>query len=234
LMAYVGEDAKQKTLQKVHAFLSSRSKLSIQDVQTGMLAAAMLEFQADKKPARDTYQLLSDLLEDDEREEMQSLRLNLQASIRRLELLGKKFEILAKSLGGSEIKIDDYAGKYVVVDFFASWCEPCLADVTRLKKYYDKHHARGLEVIGISLDVDGESLTQFLDRTQLPWPIVHDNAENPLDRLQMKFGVLQLPTVFLLNKEGQVISLEAHGAELERWIERLFESPTPAPPVPQP
>ena len=115
------------------------------------------------------------------------------------------------------------------VDFFATWCEPCLAEVVRLEKHYEKYHARGLEVIGISLDGDQESLTQYLDRAKLPWPIVHDNAENPMERLQMKYGVLQLPTFFLLNKEGQVISLEAHGSELDRWMERLFESPTPAP-----
>ena len=62
----------------------------------------------------------------------------------------------------------------------------------------------------------------------LPWPVVHDNASDPLERLQMTFGIAHLPTVLLLNKEGTVVSLEARGAELERLMQMLFEAPTPA------
>lgn len=234
LMTYFGEDAKQKTLEQMHQFLKSREELALQDVQTGVLAAAMLELQPNKKPARDTYQLLYDLLEKDEREEMQSLRLNLAASMRRLDLLGNKFDLAAVTRDGKELKIDDFAGKFVLVDFFATWCEPCLAEVPRLQKHYAKYQAKGLEVIGISLDADEASLQRYLDRVKLPWPIIHDNAEDPLERIQMKFGVSHLPTVLLLNKEGTVVSLEARGAELDRLMQILFETPTPAAPPPPP
>ncbi|MCA9132770.1 MAG: TlpA family protein disulfide reductase [Planctomycetales bacterium] len=228
LMAFIGENAQAKTQRQVHEYLKSRKEISLQDVRTGMMAGAMLELQPDKQPARETYQLLYDLLEDDEREEMQNLRLNLQATVRRLDLLGSHFDLQAKSLEGKALAIEDYEGKYVVVDFFATWCEPCLAEIPRLQKHYEKYHAKGLEVIGISLDGDADSLQQFLKRTELPWPIVHDNAENPVDRLQMQFGVSHLPTVLLLNKEGTVVSLEARGAELDRLLTMLFEAPTPA------
>lgn len=230
LMAFVGEDSQQKTLEQVHQFLNGRKELSLQDTQTGMLAAAMLELQPDKQPARDTYQLLCDLLENDPREEMQSLRLNLQASIRRLDLLGNKFDLEATSLDGREIRIDDYAGKFVIVDFFASWCEPCLTDMPHLKKQLAKYQDKGLEAIAISLDTDAQALDKYLQQAELPWPVIHDNAEDPLQRLQMKFGVSHLPTVLLLNKEGTVVSLEARGAELERLMEMLFERPTLAEP----
>jgi peroxiredoxin len=234
LMTYFGEDAKKKTLEQVHAFLNSRKELSLQDVQTGMLTAAMLELQPEKAPARDTYKLMYDLLEKDEREEMQSLRINLQASIRRLELLGNKFELEAMTIEGKPIKTDDLAGKFVVVDFFATWCEPCLAEIPRVQKQYAKYQAKGLEVIGISIDEDADSLEKFLKRAELPWPIIHDNHQDPLQRLQMKYGISQLPTVLLLNKEGTVVSLAARGAELERLMQMLFEAPTPAAPPPPP
>lgn len=230
LMAFIGEDSQQKTLEQVHEFLKGRKELSLQDTQTGVLAAAMLELQPDKQPARDTYQLLSDLLENDPREEMQSLRLNLQASIRRLDLLGNKFDLAATSLDGREIRIDDFAGKFVIVDFFASWCEPCLTDMPHLKQQFAKYQDKGLAVIAISLDTDATALDKYLQQAELPWPVIHDNAEDPLQRLQMKFGVSHLPTVLLLNKEGAVVSLEARGAELERLMEMLFETPTLAEP----
>ena len=232
LMTYFSEKEQKALVEQIHEFLKAREKLSIQDIQTGMMAANMLELQSNKKPARDTYQLLDELLAEDERPEMQALRLNLQAAVRRLNLLGNKLELAAKSIDGKNVSIDDYAGKFVVVDFFATWCEPCLAEIPRLKKHYEKYREKGLEVVGVSLDGDRESLDAFLNRADLPWPIVHDHAEDAMDTLQMKFGVSSLPTVLLLNKEGTVVSLEARGAELDRIVEMLFEAPTPAAPAP--
>ncbi|MEO8272040.1 MAG: TlpA disulfide reductase family protein, partial [Aureliella sp.] len=175
-----------------------------------------------------------DLLENDEREEMQSLRLNLKASIGRLDLLGSKFELEAKSLDGRIVRIDDYAGKFVIVDFFASWCGPCLTEVPHLKKQFEKYQDKGLEVIAISLDTEADALDKYLQRAELPWPVIHDDHEDPLQRLQMKFGVSNLPTVLLLNKEGVVVSLEARDAELDRLMQMLFETPTLADPASAP
>jgi len=232
LMTYFSEKEQSEVVTQIHEFLKGRTELTMQDVQTGMFTAAMLELQPNKKPSRDTYQLMDELLKEDEREEMQSLRINLQAAVRRLDLLGNKFDLKAMALGDKSIDIDDYAGKFVVVDFFATWCEPCLAEIPRLARHYDKYRGKGLEIIGISLDGEAGALQHFLDREKLPWPIIHDNAENISERIQMKFGVSSLPTVLLLNKEGTVVSLEARGSELDRLMQMLFEAPTPAAPNP--
>ena len=230
LLTFVPPEQQIKAIEQVHNFLKSRDPLSITDVQTGMLAASMLEMQANKKPARDTYQIMLDLLEDDEREEMQSLCVNLSANLNRLKLLGSKLELAAVDLEGRKIDIDDYAGKFVIVDFFATWCKSCIEEMPRLKGHYEKYRPKGLEVIGVSLDDTLPPLENFLEKRKLPWPIVHDANDNPLKTLRLKYGIAQLPTVLLLNKEGTVVSLEARGAELDRLMQLLFETPTPAPP----
>jgi hypothetical protein len=107
-----------------------------------------------------------------------------------------------------------------------------LSEVPRLKKYAIKYKDKGLEVLAISLDETREGLDKYLAEAELPWQVIHDDAVDPLERLQLKFGVAALPTVLLLNKEGTVVSLEARGAELDRLMEMIFETPTLAEPPP--
>ncbi len=233
LMTNESDEARDQVLEKIITYLKSRKQLSLADVQTGMIVGFYLELQPRKSPARDVYSTMVDLLEKDEREEMQALRINLQASVRRLEMLGNKLDLNVKTIDDKPIKTEDFAGKFVLVDFFATWCGPCIAEVPRLKRHYDKYREKGLEVVAISLDDDRQALDKYLEEAKLPWPVIHDSAPELSDKLQMKFGIASLPTVLFLNKEGVVVSLEARGAELDRLMERLFEMPTPAEPEPE-
>lgn len=228
LMAFFTEDEQVDVVDQVKTYLNGRKTLSIQDIQAGMMAAGMLELQPYKEPAKEIYQLLDGLLTEDTREEMQSLRLNLQASVRRLEMLGNKFEFDALDIDGNRIRTEDFAGKFVIVDLFATWCQPCLAELPLIISHFEKYKDRGLAVIGISLDEDLTVLRKHLQDNPLPWPVIHDGAEDPLQRLSLKYGVNALPTVLLLNKEGTVVSLEARQSELNRLMQMLFETPTPA------
>ena len=232
LATFFGEEARAKVVAQLKQMLNERETLSIEDVQMATLAAANLELNPNKKDARDIYELLDKLLTDDKREEMQSMRIHLQSSLRRIDLLGSKFEFEHKGIGDQVIKTEDFAGKFVIVDFFASWCQPCLSEVPRLKKYAAKYKEQGLEVLAISLDETRAELDKYLAGAELPWPVIHDHASDRLESLQLKFGVVALPTVLLLNKEGTVVSLEARGAELDRLMEMIFEAPTLAEPPP--
>ncbi|MCR9293106.1 MAG: TlpA family protein disulfide reductase [bacterium] len=241
LMTFAGPDAQQKTMEQVHRFLKSRKTLSLSDIQSGMMAAAMLELQPNKTPATETYQLLDELLKNDKRADMQALRLNLQANVRRLSLLGQKMELSATTLNGDVIDINDYADRFLIVSFFAvqlapnEECQACLTELEKHRQYYTKYHDRGLEIISISVDADEAVLRDFLAESPVAWPVIHDAEADPLKTLQMQFGISQLPTVMLLNKEGTVVSLEARSNELDRLMQMLFEAPTPAPaPAPAP
>lgn len=230
LSTFFGDEARAKVFEQLKQMLKERETLSIEDVQMALIAAANLELNPNKKDARDIYALLDELLVEDKREEMQSMRINLQSSLRRIDLLGNKFQFEYKDVRNKPVKTEDFAGKFLIVDFFASWCQPCLSEVPRLKKHAAKYKDKGLEVLAISLDESREGLDKYLASAELPWQVIHDNAADPLERLQLKFGIAALPTVLLLNKEGTVVSLEARGAELDRLMEMIFEEPTPADP----
>lgn len=228
LLTFFNEKDQATLITQLTDFLKGRKQLSMQDVQTGMMAAGMLELQPQKQPAHGVYSVLDELLKPDKRPEMQSLRLHIQASIRRLEMLGRKFEFEAKSIDGKSLKTDDFAGKYVLVSFFASWSKPSIAELSLVKTHYEKYATKGLVVVGICMDENRSDLDNILKQTPLPWPVVHDNAANVLDRFQLKYGIASLPTGLLLNKEGTVISLEARNDELTRLMQMLFDAPTPA------
>lgn len=189
LMVNDTEEAREKVLERVQSYYEKRKELTLADIQTGMIVAFYLEMQPRKSPARDVYALLYNRLEDDPREEMQSLRINLQANIRRLEMLGNKLDLDVKAIDGKAIKVDDFQGKFLIVDFFATWCQPCLAEVPRLAKHYEKYRSKGLEVVAINLDEDRATLDKYLASHPLPWPVVHDSTPDPSEKLQVKYGI---------------------------------------------
>ena len=114
----------------------------------------------------------------------------------------------------------------VIVDFWATWCPPCLAEIPNVQKLYEKYHAAGFEVLGYSVDRDLEALEKFEEERKLPWKTasrkLSTDAEKDYVNLSDYYGVESIPTMILVGKDGKVISTEARGAELKRLLEEQF------------
>jgi len=102
-----------------------------------------------------------------------------------------------------------------LVDFWASWCGPCKAEMPNMKKFYEKHRKDGFEIIGISLDSAKVELTNFLTKEPLPWPSIFEGGNDLAD----EYGVFSIPLAILVGRDGRVVSLDARGAELGRLLE---------------
>ncbi len=123
------------------------------------------------------------------------------------------FKFSAKDLAGKAISLDQYKGKVVLLDFWATWCQPCLIEMPNIIATYKKYHAQGFDVIGISLDEDKAALTGFIQQAKLPWRQIFDgkNFEGAMPKL---YGVTGIPMGIVVGRDGKIVSLDARGPEL--------------------
>lgn len=115
-----------------------------------------------------------------------------------------------RGIDGHLIRLQDYQGKYVLLDFWASWCGPCHRMIPQMKALYKKYHAKGLEVIGISVDTDTSlwKKSVFTEGLDMWANILNKDdfvGDNGIPGLEIQYGVKAYPTVFLLDKKGTII-----------------------------
>ena len=105
-------------------------------------------------------------------------------------------------LNGQQIHLSDYRGKVVLLDFWATWCDPCREEVPHLVELQNKYRDRGLQIIGISMDDDAEPVRDFYQRFNMNYSVVMGNATTG----EAYGGVLGLPIAFLIDRDGRVYS----------------------------
>jgi peroxiredoxin len=131
---------------------------------------------------------------------------------------GAKFpDFDEKDVAGKPLSIANYKGKVVLLDFWATWCGPCRAELPNVIKTYQKHHPKGFEIIGISLDKEQSKLTDFTKEKEMTWQQFFDGKVWQ-NKLATKYGVQSIPATYLLDGEGKIIGKDLRGEELETAV----------------
>lgn len=122
---------------------------------------------------------------------------------------------------GKHLKLSSLRGKYVLIDFWASWCGPCRAEFPNVKRVYSKYKSRGFEIYGVSLDRDADAWISSISTLGLEWKHVSDLKYWSSAPAKV-YKVSGIPFTVLIDKEGRIIAKNLRGEELERKLEELF------------
>lgn len=148
---------------------------------------------------------------------------NIQTTLNKVRKtgIGATPQITMADTSGTLVKLSDYKGKVVMVDFWASWCGPCRKENPNVVKAYNKYHDKGFEIIGVSLDTDRKAWLKALKADGLTWTHVSDLKGWKSSPVQ-EFGITGVPTSFIVDKDGKVIAKDLRGEDLEKKLEEVF------------
>ncbi len=128
------------------------------------------------------------------------------------------------ALDGRRVNTAEWHDRVIIVDFWATWCVPCIQSMPHLKELYTKYHGRGLEIVSISVDQANArgALEKLVSRLGLPWPQCFDGV-GPRTPYAVLYGVQPIPHLLIAGKDGYIVAVNPTASELEAQIEKLLK-----------
>lgn len=143
-----------------------------------------------------------------------------QQELTSLKLKKEPLDLKFVDMSGKEVDLTKLRGKVVLIDFWATWCKPCLDDLPNVMAAHKKYKDKGLEIVGVSWDHQKEDLEAFLKEFSMNWPQYFEGNGGG-DAISRRFGIMGIPTQWLVDKKGFVRNTEARG-NLDEQIAKLL------------
>jgi thiol-disulfide isomerase/thioredoxin len=140
--------------------------------------------------------------------------------LKKLDSVGKPVDLRFTAVDGREVDVSKMKGKVVLIDFWATWCGPCVAELPHVKEAYDKNHPKGFEIVAVSLDQEKGNLTEFVSSHKMEWPQYFD-GQGWENKFAGQFGITSIPAMWLIDKKGNLRDLHAR-ADLSGKVEKLL------------
>jgi len=139
-----------------------------------------------------------------------------------LKVGGVAPEIEGKDLKGKPLKLSDHRGKVVVVVFWGSWCDPCMAMVPHERQLWARHRDKPFTLLGVNCGDSLETARKTAADNQMDWPSFHDGDDGRGGPITTGYDVQKYPTVYVIDAKGVIRYIDARGKELEEAVETLL------------
>ena len=199
--------------------LEADLQVIVQEIARPLIEASMVSNQRDKAKAFIT-RVKADLAEHPQSAQVSQFLDQVGGDLY-LPGVGDEMKIAFTDLNGKEIDLEKMKDKVILVDFWATWCGPCIAEMPNVTAAYETYKDKGFEVVGISLDEDKAAVVKFIADNKMPWPQFVDGKgwEN---ELAQRFGIRSIPATFLVGKGGRIVASNLRGPDLEAAIEKAL------------
>ena len=136
-------------------------------------------------------------------------------------LVGKKaIDFNVKDLDGNDLSLEKYRGNVILLDFWAVWCKPCIAEMPNVKGVYEKYKDDNFQIIGVSLDNSRDTLVGYLEKEGITWPQVFD-GNGWQNQVAQMYGIRAIPHMYLIDGEGVIRKSDVRGHALEPAVAEL-------------
>jgi thiol-disulfide isomerase/thioredoxin len=149
----------------------------------------------------------------------QELKSDAEALIKKFDRVGKPLALKFKAVDGRDVNLESLKGKVVLIDFWATWCGPCMAELPTVKGTHAKLNPKGFEIIGISLDHEKDALQKVLTERSMTWPQYFEEGDS--NKFADEFEVASIPTLWLVDKKGNLRDLNGR-ENLAEKVEKLL------------
>lgn len=141
--------------------------------------------------------------------------------IESLQIGQKAPSFSAITLKGETLTLEDLNGKFVILEFWGTWCGPCIPEIPHLQTLWEKHGEDKLLILGISLDNSEEIVTEFIEKRDMPWPQILQSDRFNGELVEL-FNVVGIPRMYLLNPSGEIVARDLRGEEMVSEVNRFI------------
>ena len=131
-------------------------------------------------------------------------------------------EIALKTIDGKQFSLKSLRGKYVVVDFWASWCPDCRKDAPNVVAMYNKFHKKGVEFVGVSFDTKSESWKSAVEKLGIPYTQVSDMKNMRESPVALAYNIKWIPTVYVIDPEGKVVLATVMSEKVGAYLTSVY------------